>query len=594
MYHSGLCKETEASIDKTTSREALKCLANALLLKPTTRPIFERLEGHGECSVLLKRSNLSNESQFLFSRVLFLVTIDAPSIVRSLMNDHDAVDNVEVVLKAQLARSPDGTMFTQSMVLSEALKYLFNLMIVDPKIVRSEEANLTEQEKTLASGKRFQSLLPTIVSILTTIPPPTPNPLEPPHSHAIHVLLNFPISSSTLLITRSQQAALLDVLTNILDDTLKNSLNSDEEASTDGLSNGTELDEAVPPLVIVLTNIASAGGEGRAALKAKLLPDDIDRSRPLERGDSFTSRLVRRMTSIRFLHIRETVSQLLFVLCDEDPAILTRYVGYGNAAGFLLNRNLGVPSSVTGAQVEEIDDEDDAETPSSTLPTPRATSSTSSASSPALDRSSGSSTAQAINPITGAYYPESSAFRTAMADMTEEEKEEEAGRLLDMFDRMRRTGVMDVRNPALEAGLRQRERDRYYDEQERREQEEEEELERKNSTQQTTSGTPPISFAAAAQRNTTKANPATPQPTSSQQQQQPAASLNQSAPASQTQPSTATTSSSGSQGAAVSSNNSSASQSKPQHQQQQSAPKPATPSTANGNYSAVAAKANNA
>lgn len=65
-----------------------------------------------------------------------------------------------------------------------------------------------------------------------------------------------------------------------------------------------------------------------------------------------------------------------------------------------------------------------------------------------------------------------------MADMTEEEKEEEAGRLLDLFDKLRRTGVMDVRNPALEAGLKQRERDRYYDEQERKEQEEDEELER--------------------------------------------------------------------------------------------------------------------
>lgn len=47
-------------------------------------------------------------------------------------------------------------MFTQSMVLSEALKYLFNLMIVDPKCVRSSDAGLTEAEKTEATGKRFQ------------------------------------------------------------------------------------------------------------------------------------------------------------------------------------------------------------------------------------------------------------------------------------------------------------------------------------------------------------------------------------------------------------------------------------------------------
>lgn len=54
MYHSGLNRVTEAGIDKAGSKEALKCLANALLLKPSTRPYFERLEGHGQCSLLLK------------------------------------------------------------------------------------------------------------------------------------------------------------------------------------------------------------------------------------------------------------------------------------------------------------------------------------------------------------------------------------------------------------------------------------------------------------------------------------------------------------------------------------------------------------
>ncbi|KAF9156495.1 hypothetical protein BG015_004707 [Linnemannia schmuckeri] len=529
MYHSGLHKATEVNIDKTCSREALKCLANALLLKPSTKPTFERLEGHSQCSVLLKRSQLSNESQFLFSRILFLMTIDATTVVRSLLDHHQAVNNVGVVLKTQLARSPDGTMFTQSMVLSEALKYLFNLMMWDPKIDRPEEADFTPEQKAEASGKRFQSLLPTIISIIITIPTSQPNPLEPPHSHAIHVLLNFPISASALLVTRSQKATLLSVLLQILDDTLKHSLNTDDEASTDGMSNGTELDEIVPPLVIVLTNIASAGGEGRKAMKARLLPDDVDRSRPLEKGDTFSARLIRRMTSARFPQIKDTVSQLLFVVCNEDPSLLTRHVGYGNAAGFLMNRNLGVPASVSGIDSDEEEDgegkdeevdmsskkaaaaEATASSPTSPLspvtPTSIVSSSSSSAATAAAAKSPTSTTASsatrtavsttiesaplnrrmsstssvssaAVNPITGAYYPDPSAIRTAMADMTEEEKEEEAGRLLDLFDKLRRTGVMDVRNPALEAGLKQRERDRYYDEQERKEQEEEEELER--------------------------------------------------------------------------------------------------------------------
>ena len=46
-------------------------------------------------------------------------------------------------------------MFTQTMVLSEALKYLFNLMIVDPKIDRGGNT-LSDEERNIETGKRFQ------------------------------------------------------------------------------------------------------------------------------------------------------------------------------------------------------------------------------------------------------------------------------------------------------------------------------------------------------------------------------------------------------------------------------------------------------
>jgi hypothetical protein len=41
------------------------------------------------------------------------------------------------------------------MVLSEALKYLFNLMIVDPKIDRGGDT-ISDEERNLATGRRFQ------------------------------------------------------------------------------------------------------------------------------------------------------------------------------------------------------------------------------------------------------------------------------------------------------------------------------------------------------------------------------------------------------------------------------------------------------
>ncbi|KAG0223706.1 hypothetical protein BGW42_005720 [Actinomortierella wolfii] len=520
MYQSCLTPTTTNGFDGPGSKEALKCLANALLLKPAIRPTFEELGGHAICSTLLKNTAWSNETQFLLCRVLLLVTIDSTSIVQDIMDKYDGVEGALAVLKTQLARSPDGTMFTQSMVLSAALKYIFNLMMVDPKITRESEANLNEDEKAEASGKRFQSLIPTLASILTTIPLNKTTPLSPPHSHAVHVLLNCPITASSLLLTRSQQALLLQVLIQMLDDTLKYHLNTDEEASTDGLSSGTDLDEILPPLVLVLTNIASAGGEARAVMKARMLPDNVDRSIPLDKGNRFSARLIRRMTSVRFPLIRKTVSQLLFVICNEDPNEFTYNVGYGNAAGFLMSNGLGMPSSMGGtsgpesstatapspsktmdkAKLSEIAPWEEPNTPGTKVEeggegtagnasqstskgvktTTPPSSSSSSSYSPSAPSTSASqqkrraSQAQgpAVNPITGAYYPDPAAIRTAMADMTEEEKEVEAGKLLDLIDKMRRTGVIEMKNPALEAALRHRERDQYWEERERQEAEE--------------------------------------------------------------------------------------------------------------------------
>ncbi|OAQ23850.1 hypothetical protein K457DRAFT_880196 [Linnemannia elongata AG-77] len=123
---------------------------------------------------------------------------------------------------------------------------------------------------------------------------------------------------------------------------------------------------------------------------------------------------------------------------------------------------------------------------------------------------------------------------------------------------------------------------------------------KRNSTQHSTSGTPPISFAAAAQKNTNKANPPT-QPATTTTPATPAANPSSAAAAapaaaSQTPSSTATTPSSGSQAAAVN-NSSSSTSTTPSSKPTSAKPAtstPTTPSTANGNYSAVAAKANHA
>lgn len=54
-----------------------------------------------------------------------------------------------------------------------------------------------------------------------------------------------------------------------------------------------------------------------------------------------------------------------------------------------------------------------------------------------------------INPITGQYVSEEKV--PDLKDMTDEEKEREAERLFVLFERLKKTGIVDVENPIAKA-----------------------------------------------------------------------------------------------------------------------------------------------
>lgn len=167
------------------------------------------------------------------------------------------------------------------------------------------------------------------------------------------------------------------------------------------------------------------------------------------------------------------VGEFLYNLCHRDPTILCQQIGYGNASGFLQNRG-------------------------ELIPPPPAPTTKGKAKATSAPRSSTATGAQIreINPITGAY--ESTDTSNPTDDMTQEEKERESERLYVLFDRMAKTGVMNVENPVEKARNEGRfvetsedaeeERKRVQEEEEREEREVEEELKRyrekkgKNST----------------------------------------------------------------------------------------------------------------
>lgn len=89
-------------------------------------------------------------------------------------------------------------------VVNETLKMLFNMILAYERGQQEEEQQQQQSSATststsfitskLTGPEYFNLCLLPIFKIIFQVPPPEPLPLSPPHSHAIHSLMQFPYS----------------------------------------------------------------------------------------------------------------------------------------------------------------------------------------------------------------------------------------------------------------------------------------------------------------------------------------------------------------------------------------------------------------
>ncbi|KFY91989.1 hypothetical protein V500_04382, partial [Pseudogymnoascus sp. VKM F-4518 (FW-2643)] len=76
----------------TTSRNALRCLANAMLLDPSARAWFVEL--HYEIKLCQRLKNDNCEDELLVSRIIFLTTYGGNVDIENLIDNHHLADNI--------------------------------------------------------------------------------------------------------------------------------------------------------------------------------------------------------------------------------------------------------------------------------------------------------------------------------------------------------------------------------------------------------------------------------------------------------------------------------------------------------------------
>ncbi|KAL1959684.1 hypothetical protein VTO42DRAFT_1270 [Malbranchea cinnamomea] len=376
--------------DPAVYREALRCLANALLLHKDTRQIFVDLGNGPKVAKLLKEDN--SDDEFLASRLLFLTTYDSNLNFDTLFDEHalgESINNHIYRHSKQFSKGKKKKLSQMDeLALSETLKLLFNITNYYPHRVEV-----------------FSPSIPNILKILSRIEIPTP-PLQAPVNYLINSLLNLDLEAkksktfgTNPLFPKFDQNCNVDKLINILDQAV-------------AMHKPEQLEGLAVPLLTLLRKIYSVAPEGpRKYMEWLLLPEDDDRDLPIGQSNTLSSRLLRLSTSAVAPALRENISALMFELSGSNANDFVRNVGYGFAAGFLMSHNLPIPESAKEAY------------------------STSKPGQPSVP----------INPVTGQRLDAEP--QDTGPKMTKEEKEREAERLFVLFERLRSTGVVNVENP---------------------------------------------------------------------------------------------------------------------------------------------------
>ncbi|XP_075998347.1 chaperone Ric-8A [Genypterus blacodes] len=414
--------------DQEVVVEALKSICNILLHNQTGQVVAAELQLIKGVAERLKECHdptLSHEVRFFDLRLTFLLTALRVDIRAQLAQELHGISLLGNQLDAALDLCWPDTLETarvgsegvppeelpplsrqQTDLAMEILKILFNITFDTAKHKVDEEE--AAQFRHLGAILRHCLLSHADGEERT----------EEFHSHTVNLLGNLPLPCLDVLLMPKVQHGCVEYM-GVNMDTVNMLLEFVEKR----LDRGNKLKETLLQSLNLLTESARVHRETRKFLRSRVLPPLRDvRTRP-EVGGTLRNKLVRLMTHID-TDVKHCAAEFLFVLCKESVSRFVKYTGYGNAAGLLAARGLLRGNRDSGIYSEDEDSETEEYKEAKAH----------------------------INPVTGVVEEEQP---NPMEGMTDEQKEYEAMKLLNMFDKLSRTSLIQPMQLGMDGRMRE-------------------------------------------------------------------------------------------------------------------------------------------
>jgi hypothetical protein len=413
--HSGLNDAKYAFDDKKllVSIEVQKSLCNLVFNSPVAagmcckngilQQLTERLKSY-------KEQKVPDEIKFFDVKLIFLLTALCSETRNKVKDEMEGVTSLVNLLDSVLKEAAEETSFEKMSlndqkvdVVCEILKALFNLTL--NSYGSNDDKKEDEQCEHLVKLLRMYILIPTsnkektvvlqsnIINLLTNIPNEYYKMLVTPVQPEQDILKKFQFDGQNM-------TAFYEILVFL----------NDQFTVTPGVYRQYEI---LLPVVTVLLKSATSERCIRKYLRLQILPPLKDVHNRPEQGSTLRNHLCRLLTT-PMTQLRDVVAELLFVLCKKSVKRMIKYTGYGNAAGLFAQRGLLGGRSDKGE----------------------------------ADYSSGSEGSETeeyaeykhgINPVIGCY---EEPHPNAMENMTEEQKEYEAMKLVELMDTLTKCGAI--------------------------------------------------------------------------------------------------------------------------------------------------------